>query len=148
MKIEKKTTFTVYGMEFDNLKTAQFFVRYVTAVQARVTQSGKLFYVSDVLNEMRTFTNADAADLDDEYVVAYVMAMQMPKPPRKPKKKNVQVLADDVGFKNMDPAPGEQEETHLHVEPGASYLHVEPVDAFDTTFAKVSTPVEVGHEYW
>lgn len=104
-------------MEFDNLKTAQFFVRYVTAVQARVTQSGKLFYVSDVLNEMRTFTNADAADLDDEDVVAYVMALQLPKPARKPtpKKKNVQVLAGDECL------------------PGPVVLDID--EAIDTTFA-------------
>lgn len=85
MEIERKISFVVYGMEFDNIKTAQFFVRYATAVQARVTHAGKLFYVSDVLNEMRTFTNADAADLNDEDVVAYVMALQLPKPARKKK---------------------------------------------------------------
>lgn len=86
LKVEKKISFVVAGIEFDNLKTAQFFARYVTAVQAHVAQFGKLFYVSDVLNEMRTFTNADAAYLDDEDVVAYVMALQMPKPARKKKK--------------------------------------------------------------
>lgn len=148
LKIEKKISFTVAGIEFQNLKTAQFFARAVN-LHNQDSSSDSAHVARDLLD---TWAAATHEECEDEELVEVVMGLQMPKPARKPApkkftslaevldlKKNVQVLAGDP--LEFGPAPGEQEEIEFPTIPGV--YGKDAIDAFDTTFAEVSTPVDV-----
>ena len=130
MKIEKKITYIVAGIEFQNLKTAQFFQRALTLHLQDLDLIGEIDEEHEarmMLNLWKCHMHAEYTDLD---VIEVVMSTQLPKPARK-KKKNIlnhetheDALLFSPGFKDMDPAP--------------AFLY-EAIDAFDTTFAKVST---------
>ena len=122
MKIERKISFTVAGIEFQNLKTAQFFARYIDNIRKVCDDQNKPELSARVtLGELYRLVSADVVNTDEE-LIEVVMGLQMPKPARKPtpKKKNIMnhethedALLFSPGFKNMDPAPGEREEPYF-----------------------------------
>ena len=83
--IEKK--FTVAGIEFDNLQVARFFARAIELETQYLSCEGKnKFDVNqDLLDNWYTMLSYSRSVVEPEIVVAYVMALQLPKPARKKK---------------------------------------------------------------
>lgn len=84
MKIERKISFIVAGIEFQNLKTAQFFKR---AVELE-TQGLDPIDGIDEQRESHLMLNLWAEHLPSmttEELIETVMALQLPKPARKKK---------------------------------------------------------------
>lgn len=135
MKIERKISFVVAGIEFQNLKVAQFFKRAMELETQYLSSDAKSKFDADseLLEHWYTMLSYSRSMVDPETVVSTIMSLQLPKPARKPtpkkkkvttmaevldlKKKNVQVLAGDPQTKNqftknqfLEPTLDEQEE--------------------------------------
>ena len=83
MKIERKISFIVAGIEFQNLKTAQFFKRALTLHLQDLDPIGGINEEHEarmMLNLWKCHMHAEYTDLD---VIEVVMSMQLPKPARK-----------------------------------------------------------------
>ena len=89
MKIEKKISFIVAGIEFDNLKTAQFFKRALTLHMQDLDPNGEI----DEQREARILLNLWTCHMHAEYTdldcIEVVMSMQLPKPERKKKEESI-----------------------------------------------------------
>lgn len=125
MKIEKKISFVVAGYEFDNLKTAQFFQRAIRLhkLETESPEACAAFLI-DHWNGLLFGGKPPESWTTQQQVVELVQNLQMPKAHIQ-KKKNIMnhethedALLFSPGFKNMDPAPGEQEETEFPTIPG------------------------------
>jgi uncharacterized protein (DUF2236 family) len=102
MKIEKKITFVVAGIEFDKLKTARFFQRAVELETQYLSSDAKSkFDANDILEHWYNMLSYSRAMIDYETVVSTIMSLQLPKPARKPtpKKKKVTTLAEVLELK-------------------------------------------------
>lgn len=122
MKIERKITFVVAGIEFDNLKTARFFQRAIRLhkLENEKPESCAAFLI-DHWNGL-IFGGKNPIWFTTQQVVELVQNLQMPKAHVQKKKvttlsevlelkKNVQVLAGDVE-KTFDDVNRETAEQH------------------------------------
>lgn len=88
MKIERKTTFVVAGIEFQNLKTAQFFQRAIrlhTQDLYPVLGINALNEAEMLLRGWYNTLGVTETQVDKEALVEAMMGLQMPKPARKKK---------------------------------------------------------------
>lgn len=96
MKIERKISFVVAGIEFENLKTAQFFKRAVELETQYLSSDAKSKFDADaeLLEHWYTMLSYSRIMVDPETVVSTIMSLQLPKPARKPtpKKKSAEKL--------------------------------------------------------
>ena len=100
MKIEKKITFTVAGIEFDNLKTAQFFARYVDNRRKICDDQNKPELTARIiLDELYRLVNADVVNTE---LIEIVMGLQMPKPARKKKETKFEMIPESDIYSNPD----------------------------------------------
>ena len=95
MKIERKISFTVAGIEFQNLKTAQFFKRAVELETQGLSSDAKNKFDADreLLDTWYTMLSYSRGMVDPELVVSTVMALQLPKPARKKKETEVKSIS-------------------------------------------------------
>lgn len=92
MKIERKISFIVAGIEFQNLKTAQFFARYIDNIRKVCDDQNKPELSSRaILGELYRLVSAYVINTDEE-LIEVVMGLQMPKPARKKKETKLEVL--------------------------------------------------------
>lgn len=98
MKIEKKISFVVAGIEFQNLKTAQFFARYIdNSRKACDDQNKPELSARVILDELYRLVNAD---VPSEELIEVVMGLQMPKPARKKKETKFEMIPDSDIYSN------------------------------------------------
>lgn len=99
MKIECKISFTVAGIEFQNLKTAQFFARYIDNSRKVCDDQNKPELIARIiLDELYRLVGADVTD---EELIEVVRGLQMPKPARKKKETKFKMLPGVYGKDDM-----------------------------------------------
>ena len=99
MKIERKISFTVAGIEFDNLKTAQFFKRAITLHLQDLDPIDGI----DERREAHMMLNLWAEHLPSlttDELIETVMALQLPKPARKKKETEFEMIPDSDIYSN------------------------------------------------
>ena len=99
MKIERKISFTVAGIEFDNLKTAQFFKRAITLQVQDLDPIDGI----DERREAHMMLNLWAEHLPSlttDELIETVMALQLPKPARKKKETEFEMIPDSDIYSN------------------------------------------------
>ena len=99
MKIERKISFTVAGYEFDNLKTAQFFKRALTLHLQDLDPIDGI----DEQRESHLMLNLWAEHLPSlttDELIETVMALQLPKPARKKKETEFEMIPDSDIYSN------------------------------------------------
>ena len=102
MKIERKISFIVAGIEFSdlNLKTAQFFKRALTLRLQDLDPIGGINEEHEarmMLNLWKCHMHAEYTDLD---CIEVVMSMQLPKPARKKKETKFEMIPDSDIYSN------------------------------------------------
>ena len=112
LKVEKKISFVVAGIDFENLKTAQFFARAVNLHNNDNDFDSALASARDLLE---TWAAATHEECDDEELVKVVMGLQLPKVPLKkkvPEVKDPVAHAERVNAQReaLDNPPGWNEE--------------------------------------
>lgn len=100
MKIERKISFIVAGIEFSYLKAAQFFQRALTLHLQDLDPIGGIDEEHEarmMLNLWKCHMHAEYTDLD---VIEVVMALQLPKPARKKKETEFEMIPDSDIYSN------------------------------------------------
>ena len=102
MKIERKISFVVAGIEFQNLKTAQFFKRAVELETQGLSSDAKSKFDADgeLLDTWYTMLSYSRGIVDPETVVSTVLSLQLPKPARKKKETKFEMIPDSDIYSN------------------------------------------------